>query len=325
MSEETAYMISDMLATAATWAMGGYYNINGMRYAAKTGTTNYDEKKLEDKGLLWSGAVNDLWTVGYNTEYAIGVWYGYNELYTDYYNKLNSGQHQRLFRAVGKKVFSNKDYFEKPDTVIPVELEKENPEPTRPSKYTPPEFRITELFKDGTIPTTESTRFAKLKDVSNLTATDNNGIITLTWDEVKEPEINTEEYLRKYFDPVFETKKFLDDFINNRLSYNKNNLGTLGYNVYIKDSEENLKLLDFVTTNKYSYTAPESGEYSFVVKTAYSIFKDNMSSGKNVTTNITMLSPIIPNVPEIDSGNNDDKPDEDNNTKPENNDIVQNN
>ena len=327
MSVETSYMISDMLATTATYAMGGYYNINGIRYAAKTGTTNFDEKKLEEKGLLWSGAVNDLWVVGYNTEYSIGVWYGYNELYTDHYNKFNSGQHQRLFRAVGTKVFSNKDYFEKPDTVKSVELEKENPEPTLPSEYTPQEFRITELFKVGTEPSTESTRFSKLKDVSNINITNDDNIVMLTWDIVKEPEINTEEYLKKYFNPVFETEQFLDEFVNKRLSYNKNNIGDLGYNIYLKNSEGKLELLDFVTTNKYTYEVDVSGEYTFVIKTAYSIFKDNMSKGKSITTDIIISSPIIPDFPEIDSNEDEtnNKPNNDNNTNQNNNNQTQTN
>ena len=58
--------------------------------------------------------------------------------------------------------------------------------------------------------------------------------------------------LKKYFDPVFETDQFLNEFVSNRLNYNKNNLGTLGYNVYKKDSKGNLELLDFVSTNKYT-------------------------------------------------------------------------
>ena len=310
MSEETAYMISDMLATTATQAMGWYYNINGIRYAAKTGTTNYDYETLKKHNLHWTAAVNDLWTVGYNTEYAIGVWYGYDKISSDYYNKLSSGEHERLFQAVGKKVFTNKDYFKKPSGVISIELERDCPEPTLPSEYTPSNMRITELFIKGTEPTAVSTRYSKLSDVENLTIQDNDGIATLTWAEVATPEINTEAYLKKYYDTVFENDNYLNSYVSSRLNYNKKNIGTLGYNVYLKDSDGNLKLLDFVTTNEYKFEAEESGEYTFVVKTVYSIFKSNMSDGKTITANVTVNSPIIPS----DDNNSDSSTDSANST-----------
>ena len=304
MSEETAYMISDMLATTATQAMGGYYNINGIRYAAKTGTTNYDYATLKKHNLHWTAAVNDLWTVGFNTEYAIGVWYGYNEISNKYYNKLSSGEHERLFQAVGKKVFTNKDYFKKPNGVISIELEKECPEPTLPSEYTPSNMRITELFIKGTEPTNVSTRYSKLNDVENLSFESSGESINLTWNAVETPEINTKDYLKKYYDNVYENKNYLDAFVSSRLNYNNNHIGTLGYNVYLKHLDGTLELLDFVSTNSYQFKAIESGDYTFVVKTAYSIFKSNMSNGKEITANITISSPIIPNEDTNTSTNN---------------------
>lgn len=309
MSEETAYIISDMLATTATYAMGYNYNINGIKYAAKTGTTNFDYEKLEENGMQWSGAVNDLWTVGYNTEYAVGVWYGYNGFSTEYYSTVNTTQHTRLLQAVGKKVFTNKDYFTKPSNVIEVELEAECPEPTLPSEYTPSDLRITELFVKGTEPTSTSKRFEKLKNVSNLTVKENNKKITLSWDKVKDPEINDEAYLKQYYGSLFENEGFLNSFIENRLSYNKNNIGALGYNVYLKDEKGDLKLLDFVTTNKYELEIEEAGNYSFVVKTTYSIFKSNMSDGKSISIEVKISSPIIPEPDknEDDNVENNDK------------------
>lgn len=304
MSEETAYMISDMLATTATQAMGWYYNINGIRYAAKTGTTNYDYDTLKEHGLEWTAAVNDLWTVGYNTEYAIGVWYGYNRANSEHYNVLSSGQHERLFQAVGKKVFTNKDYFKKPSGVVSVELEKDCPEPTLPSEYTPSDMRITELFIKGTEPTNVSTRYSKLNTVENLTVETKDDTITIKWKEVETPEINTEKYLKEYYDPVYENDNYLNAYVSSRLSHNKNNIGALGYNVYLKDKNGDLKLLDFVTTNEYKYKVKESGEYTFVVKTTYSIFKSNMSDGKSITTDVKIKSPIIPD----DDKEGNDKP-----------------
>ena len=288
MSEETAYMISDMLTTTAMQAMRGYYNINGVRYAAKTGTTNYELKKLEELGIQWTGAVNDLWTIGYNTEYAIGVWYGYDHLMSDHYSTINTAEHLRLFQAVGKKVFNDKTNFTKPSGVVSVELEASNPEPILPSEYTPSDLRITELFVKGTEPKTVSTRFAQLEDVTNLTVDKSEQKIILTWDEIDEPDFINKEYLKTYFKPVFENNKYLDNFISDRINYNEKHVGTLGYNIYLENADGKLELLDFVSTNKYELDVTESGEYKFVVKTAYSIFKSNASKGKSISIKVSI-------------------------------------
>jgi len=309
MSEETAYIISDMLATTATHGVGRYYNINGIRYAAKTGTTNYDDDTMR-KNKMPSNAVNDLWTVGYNTEYAIGVWYGYDGISNKHYNILSSSQHNRMFNAVGKKVFTNKAYFTRPSGVIEVELEAECAEPTLPSEFTPQSLKLKELFIKGTEPTTVSTRFSKLNDVSNLKGSTENNKVTLTWDAVPTPEINTESYLKQYYSTVFETDQYLNSFVSSRLSYNNSYIGNLGYNIYLKDSNGNLKLIDYVSTNKYETTIDVAGEYTFVIKTAYSIFKTNISDGKSVKVTINSNSVIIPNPEDstTDNEENIDKP-----------------
>jgi penicillin-binding protein 1A len=79
MSEETAYMVNDMLISTAKYALFQFGNVNGYTYAAKTGTTNFDDKTKE-RLKLPQDAINDLWVVGMTDEYAIGVWYGYEKL-----------------------------------------------------------------------------------------------------------------------------------------------------------------------------------------------------------------------------------------------------
>ena len=311
MDESTAYMISDMLATTATYALGGYYNINGIRYAAKTGTTNYDNKTIEIHNMPYN-AVNDLWTIGFNTDYSIGVWYGYDDISNEYYNAVNSGQHTRLFQAVGKKVFTNRTYFTKPNNVVEIEVELGCPVPTLPSEFTPSNERGTELFIRGTEPTTVSTRFDKLSDVSNLKSTIKDDEITLTWNKVETPKINTYDYLMEYFDPLFEKTDYLKSFVDSRMSYNKSHIGDIGYNVYLKDSNGDLKLLDYVSNNTYTHKVDESGDYTFVVKTAYSIFKDNMSEGKTIKASVKINSPIIPSLDPKDEDKKEDSNSENN-------------
>ena len=297
MSEETAYIITDMLITTAPNAVGSHYNINGIKYAAKTGTTNFTDDDMK-KYNMKSNAVNDLWTVGFNTEYAIGVWYGYKDATSEHHNVLSSGQHNRLFQAVGKKVFTNKDGFTMPSGVVAVEVESGCPDATLPSEFTPSDLRQTELFIKGTEPTNVSNRFAKLSDVSNLKADVKDGTVTLKWDSVSTPNINNPDYLKQYFSKVFENESYLNAYVQSRIDYNNANIGVLGYNVYLKDKSGNLTLLEFVSTNTYKTTFEVSGDYTFVVKTAYSIFKNNMSDGKLITVNISTSSPIVPDDPD---------------------------
>jgi penicillin-binding protein 1A len=79
MSVETAYMVADMLVDTSVSALGTYSNIGGATFAAKTGTTNFSQQTIKDYGLS-SRAVNDLWVTGFNNDYAMSVWYGYDHL-----------------------------------------------------------------------------------------------------------------------------------------------------------------------------------------------------------------------------------------------------
>ena len=323
MSVETAYMVSDMLATTAPNAMGRWYNINGIRYSAKTGTTNYDDKVLKDNGLYYSGnIVNDLWVIGFNTEYSIGVWYGYDSIKTTHHNVLSSGEHSRLFQAVGKKVFTNSSYYTKPSGVISVELEAECPTETLPSEFTPSDLRITELFIKGTEPSTVSQRFTKLSDVSNVKAEQKDNEVIITWDALNEPEINTEAYLKNMYSKVFENSGYLNSFISNRLSYNQSVFGAFGYRIYEKKADGTLQDLGFITTNKFVYALGSQNKadtMTFVVRTSYSNFRDNMSDGK--TVNVTIKT-------KEEKPNENNTGNENNNTSPETSDkpdIIESN
>ena len=264
MSEETAYMISDMLVTTGQYAMGRYNNINGVQYAAKTGTTNFDDKKLEAMGLSNSNAINDYWVVGYNTEYAIGLWYGYDIPSKEYHNNLSSAQHERLYQAIAKGFYTSNNTFQKPAGVSRVEIELECPEPMLPSEYTPSNLRRTELFISGTEPTNTSHRFAKLNDVSNVNATNANNIITITWNASKNAETNSESYLKSYYRSLFANDGYLNSFVSNRISYNNSVLGEFGYDIYRKENSGNLTHLGFTKDNKFSVEVNETGTYTYV-------------------------------------------------------------
>ena len=284
MKDSTAYMITSMLIDTGQYALGRWANINGKTFAAKTGTTNYDEKTKKAFSLPGS-AVNDLWTVGYNNEYAIGVWYGYDKNSSEYYNLLSSGQHERLFQAVGRGMFTSDGGWSKPGSVSEVAIEMECPKPMLPSEYTPSDLIKTELFVKGHEPTETSPRFAKLSDIGSLKATESKGIVTLSWDAASVPEINTDGFLRNYFKETFKSSEYLGSFVASRLNYISSVMGSFGYNVYKQDGT----FLGF--TNQTSFTTnATNGSHSYTVKTAYSNFRATESGGKSVSITVTGAS-----------------------------------
>lgn len=285
MKDSTAYMISSMLVDTGQYALGRWANINGLQYAAKTGTTNYDEATKSKLGLP-GYAVNDLWVVGYNTEYAIGVWYGYDKNNSKYYNALSSGQHERLFQAVGRKVFTSNNTFKMPGSVSSVTIENECPTPMLPSEYTPDSLKITELFVKGHEPKETSPRFQKLSDVSNLKGSSSNGSVTLSWSAVSIPEINTESYLKNYFKDTFKSSSYLSSFVSGRLGYINNSMGSFGYNIY-KQNGNTLTKIGFATNTSYTFKESSNGSQTYVVKTAYSKFPSTEASGKSVSISVT--------------------------------------
>lgn len=292
MKDSTAYMVADMLVDTGQYALGRWANINGKKYGAKTGTTNFDEATKKAHNLS-SNAVNDLWVVGFNVDYAIGVWYGYDKTNSKYYNLLSSGQHERLFQAVAKGIFTSNGTFKKPNSVSEVTIETECPTPMLPSDYTPDSLKKTELFVKGHEPSEVSKRFEKLNDATNIKASSNGSSVTISWSTVNVPEINTDNYLRSFFKDTFRTTEYLNSFVNSRLNYISSTMGSFGYKIYKKDTNGSLTYLGF--TNQTSYTInATSGSNTYVVKTAYSNFSSTESNGKSVSVTVSGNTPTIP-------------------------------
>ena len=313
MTPQTAYMITDMLMSTAPSALGGNYYINGIKYAAKTGTTNFDDAKMRAKGLPGDTA-NDLWVVGYNTDYAIAVWYGYDNADWQYHNTMGSGQHSRLFNAVGKKVFTNGNSFWMPDGIVSVRIEHGCAEACLPSPYTPIEYTVNELYLRGTAPTEVSGRWAKLKSVSNLKSTFKDDKVTLTWDKVSYPKEWTESYLRETYSKVFSNPDYLNELVYGRIEGAQNRLGSLGYNVYEKDSDGKETLIAYVTTNKYVFNPKTDGDHTYIVKTAYSIFKDNEADGISTKIKVKLTHPVTDD--DENNNNNNNNNNDNNNNEP---------
>ena len=279
MSPETAYMVTDMLVDTGQNALGRYNNINGSQFAAKTGTTNFDEETMKQAHLP-SNAVNDLWVAGYNSEYSIAVWYGY-ENRNDGYNRFGSSQNSRLFQAVAKNFFDKDATFEKPDGVVEVTVERNTGYSMLPSENTPNDMKTTELFKEDSKPTEVSARFNTLSNVSDLKASVSGNKATLTWKAIDTPDALNKSYWSPLVAKAFALSKDQNTYLSYIMSFNSGRLGSVVYNVYSKTAN-GLTLLTSVSGNSATVKLPNSASPTLVVKASYSNFKGAESSGTEV-------------------------------------------
>lgn len=301
MGEDTAYMISSILLDTGPVAIGGYASkINNASVAIKTGTTNYPIEVFNTYPTLPRDTINDLWVVGYDPEVTMAVWYGYdkiNQEYIDegYYNSLShiNNPHGTLFHDAGVGMFTDTSRFTQPSNVLSVAVEAESNPAKLPSQYTPKDKIITELFKAGTEPTEVSKRYAKLDSVKNLKSALDKNILTLTWDAIATPEAIDTNAIKKYVDSLFFDGGANAGFLASRLDYNKTFIGEVSYIVYKKEADNKLTTLGTTKDTKFTYEVSGGKSITFVIKTIYTIFKDNMSDGTELSVDLSSASDII--------------------------------
>ncbi len=292
MSEETAYIMADLLKSSA---QGGLYNqayINGAVYGAKTGTSNYPQEVFNTCPNYPADAINDLWVNGVSPDYAVAVWYGYVKRSCDFTSNAYSIGHRRLFQAVGKGIFNTGSNWVKPAGVVEIEIELETEPVKLPSPFTPENMRRVELFKRGTEPTEISDRYNTLPDVQNLKSTIKNNTLTLNWDAVN-PSAISEEGITNWAKSLAKSESGIHELITNRKNTNNTQLGTVVYNVYSKDTKGELTLVK--TTDKTSIEIPltTKSPTTYVVKTSYTIFKANMSNGAEAKISLDTIESVI--------------------------------
>lgn len=278
MSESTAYMITKILEDTSSYAIGR--SVNGVNYAGKSGTNNLDSETI-DKFDYPSNAIKDKWIASFNDSYAITVWYGYEELNKEHYMTVNNYNIKDVFKTIAESAYTERSTWEQPDSVVKVTVENELPTAMLASEFTPKSQKITAYFKKGFEPTETSTRFSQLENVTNLNYNSNTS--TLSWDAIATPDFIDTNYINNLFSQLYSDEETRQEEINDRLSYNRKNIGTVVYNVYTKDANGNLNLI--TTTSNTQFTYPVTGPTTFVVKSTYTIFKNNMSSGAEFTVN----------------------------------------
>ena len=316
MSEETAYMITDILVDAGVSGVGGRFSISGTDVAAKGGTSTIDAASADALGIPRSATPNH-WNITYSPDYSIALWYGYDRNDQGYLT-TGSGNSARtsIMSAVAKRIYETNSRFEQPSGVVSATIELGTYPLQLASDHTPSNLKSTELFKSGYEPTEVSTRYSTLENPTNGSSTFDGTTIRISWDPIDTPDAidpnAIEEYYNGYFNDYY--SKYASQFYQNRINYNNSYIGTIGYQVYLQDASGNLISLGYTTNTNYTYTVNSTAtQYTFVVKSAYSIFKDNMSTGLTITAQAKMDS----NVGDmVDPGNDDDDEDNSSTTPP---------
>ena len=153
-SEQTAYIVKDILRTVVTSGTATTCRISGMDVAAKTGTSNDDI---------------DRWLCGFTNYYTAATWYGFDEQEDVDYSGNPSAQ---IWIAVMRELHSNKDNskFEKPDGIVTAKIcSATGLKATSKCSKT-----YTEMFVEGTVPEEcdEASSAVKICEDTNLLATE---------------------------------------------------------------------------------------------------------------------------------------------------------
>ncbi len=287
MSPETAYMINDISQTTAEYVMGSS-TMNGGKFGIKTGTTNFSNEIMKAYKMPAS-AINDLWVDGSSTDYSISLWYGYEKISSEYVTLTTSGAHVKLFKKIAQGVFKSGSAFVKPAGVVSVQIEKETYPAMLPSANTPSDLLITELFKKGTEPTEVSDRFNNLSSVTGLASSVTGNNVKLTWNAIALPKAYDPTSLNTYFNSLYTNEGYRTNAYNARIAYNSNNIGDLGYNIYIKNNDNSLTLLGFTKTTSYDNIVTDSSSVTYVVKSTFNVFTASESSGTEVTASVSLV------------------------------------
>ena len=214
-------------------------------------------------------------------------------------NRVRAG----VMKAVGSRVYSENQKFTVPSGIVTVEIEKETFPTQLASEYTPDNLRSTEVFKEGTEPTDTSTRFSKLEAPTNGDYSYDGTTLKLSWSAIKTPDAINTDYLQNYFNTYYDNHA--SKYYEQRLSYNNSYIGTLGYQIYKQETNGTLTYIGRTDSTNYTLTPTDSGNVTYIIKSAYSIFTTNMSDGLEIKVNLGMDS----NIDDIIDPDDEDKKD----------------
>lgn len=300
MEESTAYMVNMVLKYAVTSNNVSTGTVSGTDVASKTGTSTVDSAFKKAKRIT-GNIIGDSWQLTYSPDYCISLWYGYDEITKEYYLSNSEGSSQRrvISKMLGSKILKTNSVWEKPTSIVSVEVEIGTDPLELASPATPENLRSTEMFKKGSAPTETSTTFSTLDNVSNLNYTSTDTGITITWKGIATPKALDAEFLKeKFANNVY--KYWGDKYLNYTISRNNEILGNVGYAIYLNGT-----YLTTTTDTKYTYNGIILDKAEITVKTTYTNYNGCDSEGVSIEVKPSNNIPETTTKPITPSENND--------------------
>lgn len=300
MSEETAYIMTDMLNSVMTSGTGTKANVTSMYLSGKTGTTNFPEE-IREKYNMPSNAIRDSWFVGYSSEYTASIWTGYTDTSQgEYIDNSTQAAPWYVFKYLMSRLNTTDNTPPtRPSTVVEVTIEQESGsedgEVYLASSLTPPAYKSTELFSASNQPSQVSNRFQQLDTPQNLTGSYNGSQLQLNWDHIKNYTLDVNyvnELIGRYKSITPNCSKLSKctklDFPESDLYMMKKQLTTIGataYDVFAKDWNNTEVYLGTTGDNSFTrdMTISEMSNYTeFYVRAKYENFGALSSNNSNI-------------------------------------------
>ena len=286
MSEETAYLMTEMLHSVMTDGTGTSANVGGMYLSGKTGTTNLSPQDRESYGYP-SNAIRDSWFVGFSNYYTAAIWTGFDKNNEGYITQRTQSYPWVVFKTLMSRL-NPSGYVEptRPSSIQSYSIELESGtkdgEVQSPSQFTPSQYIGSELFIKGYGPSGVSTRFQQLDTPQNFTGSYNGSNLSFSWDHVKgytltESEINSKiSYAANLATNATKISQITPpNPSESQLRMMLKQIQTIGqtiYDIFATDYAGNEVLIGSTTDNSFStdVTIGEMSKYSdFYVRARY--------------------------------------------------------
>ena len=128
--------------------------------------------------------------------------------------------------------------------------------------------------------------------------------VTLSWVSPGTPNAVDQTYLTNYFNEGYSI--WAEDYLNKRITYNKNNIGDFGFDVYLTQGTTE-KYIAWISDTTYTIDLSAYPGYDgAIIRSSYSKFKSNASEGvKLLFANNTPVTPDNPVTPNDEIKNSD--------------------
>ncbi len=169
MSQESAYIITDMLKSVVDYGTAQKLSALGIPLAGKTGTTSFKNDKNN----------KDIWMVAFNPEYSCSVWIGYDETSKEHSfppDATGGSYPAKIVGSIFSGIYPDKSKapeFSKPDGIVDIKLDRKTLEDDKrvalANAFTPPEYVYSEIFDENNIPNENSKYWSLPEPPDDLT------------------------------------------------------------------------------------------------------------------------------------------------------------